>query len=60
MHVRTYTEETDVTCVMYSYIRTSSDQMVQVVSILEAANKLGSVSFQSNDVSGAQNSELLF
>ena len=34
--------------------------MVQVVSILEAASRLGSVSFQSKDVMGAQYSELLF
>ena len=34
--------------------------MVQVVSILEVPKMLMSVSFQSNDVSGAQYSELLF
>ena len=34
--------------------------MVQVVSILEVPRILVSVSFQSNDVSGAQYSELLF
>ena len=34
--------------------------MVQVVSMLEAASKLGSVSFQSKEVRGAQNSEFLF
>lgn len=35
-------------------------QMVQVVSILDVPNRFGSVSFQSNDVSGAQNSLFLF
>jgi hypothetical protein len=34
--------------------------MVQVVSMLEAPRRLGSVSFQSKDVRGAQNSEFLF
>lgn len=33
---------------------------MQVVSILEAPRILGSVSFQSNEVKGAQNSEFLF
>ena len=35
-------------------------QMVQVVSILDVPSRFGSVSFQSNDVSGAQNSLFLF
>lgn len=39
---------------------TSISQMVQVVSILEVPKRFGSVSFQSNDVSGAQNSLFLF
>lgn len=34
--------------------------MVHVVSILEVPTRLGSNSFQSNDVSGAQKSEFLF
>jgi len=34
--------------------------MVQVVSIDEVPNRFGSVSFQSNDVNGAQKSEFLF
>lgn len=42
------------------HTQTSRDQMVQVVSMLEAASKLGSVSFQSKEVRGAQNSEFLF
>lgn len=39
---------------------TSSPHIVQVVSILEVPNRLGSTSFQSNDVKGAQKSEFLF
>ena len=39
---------------------TSSPHIVQVVSILEAPRRLGSVSFQSKEVRGAQNSEFLF
>ena len=35
-------------------------QMVQVVSMLEVPRRFGSVSFQSNDVNGAQNSLFLF
>ena len=38
---------------------TSSPHIVHVVSILEAPKMFGSVSFQSNEVSGAQNSEFL-
>ena len=38
----------------------SSPHIVHVVSILEAPSMFGSVSFQSNEVSGAQNSEFLF
>jgi hypothetical protein len=34
--------------------------MVQVVSILDVPIKFGSISFQSNDVKGAQKSEFLF
>ena len=34
--------------------------MVHVVSMLEAPRRLGSVSFQSKEVRGAQNSEFLF
>ena len=34
--------------------------MVHVVSMLEVPTRLGSNSFQSNDVSGAQKSEFLF
>ena len=33
---------------------------MHVVSMLEVPTMLGSVSFQSNDVRGAQNSEFLF
>ena len=40
--------------------QTSMSQMVQVVSMLEVPSLLGSVSFQSKDVSGAQNSLFLF
>ena len=40
-------------------VLTSSPHIVQVVSILDAPSILGSVSFQSNDVKGAQNSEFL-
>ena len=39
---------------------TSSPHIVQVVSMLEAPRRLGSVSFQSKEVRGAQNSEFLF
>ena len=39
---------------------TSRPQMVHVVSMLDVPNKLGSTSFQSNDVNGAQKSEFLF
>ncbi len=35
-------------------------QMVQVVSMLDVPSRFGSVSFQSNDVNGAQNSLFLF
>ena len=38
----------------------SMSQMVQVVSMLEVPRRLGSVSFQSKEVRGAQNSEFLF
>ena len=38
----------------------SSPHIVQVVSILEVPIKLGSTSFQSKDVNGAQKSEFLF
>ena len=41
-------------------VPTSSPHMVQVVSMLEAPRMLGSVSFQSKEVRGAQNSEFLF
>ena len=34
--------------------------MVQVVSMLDVPSRLGSTSFQSNDVNGAQKSEFLF
>jgi len=40
--------------------RTSMSQMVQVVSMLDVPSRFGSVSFQSNDVNGAQNSLFLF
>jgi hypothetical protein len=39
---------------------TSRPHMVQVVSILDVPIKFGSISFQSNDVKGAQKSEFLF
>ena len=39
---------------------TSRPHIVQVVSMLDVPSKLGSTSFQSNDVSGAQKSEFLF
>jgi hypothetical protein len=39
---------------------TSMFQIVQVVSIDEVPSIEGSVSFQSKEVSGAQNSEFLF
>ena len=39
---------------------TSISQMVHVVSMLDVPKRLGSVSFQSKDVSGAQNSLFLF
>ena len=42
------------------WLCTSSPHIVHVVSILDVPTMLGSVSFQSNDVSGAQNSELRF
>ena len=35
-------------------------QIVTVVSIDDVAMRVGSITFQSNDVNGAQNSELLF
>lgn len=35
-------------------------QIVHVVSMLDVPKRFGSVSFQSNDVSGAQNSLFLF
>ncbi|KAG6650964.1 hypothetical protein CIPAW_06G079500 [Carya illinoinensis] len=35
----------------------STSQMVQVVSMLEVPTRLGSMSFQSKEVSGVQNSE---
>ena len=38
----------------------SMSQMVQVVSMLEVPRRLGSVSFQSKEVRGAQYSEFLF
>jgi hypothetical protein len=41
-------------------VRTVRSQMVQVVSMLEVPIMVGSVSFQSNDVKGAQYSEPLF
>ena len=41
-------------------MRTSMSQMVHVVSMEEVPSRFGSVSFQSNDVSGAQNSLFLF
>jgi hypothetical protein len=41
-------------------IVTSRPHIVQVVSILDVPIKLGSTSFQSNDVNGAQKSEFLF
>ena len=41
-------------------VHTSRPHIVQVVSMLEAPRMFGSVSFQSNEVSGAQNSEFLF
>lgn len=40
--------------------RTSMSQMVQVVSMLDVPKRFKSDSFQSNDVSGAQNSLFLF
>ena len=39
---------------------TSMSQMVQVVSMLDVPSRFGSVSFQSKDVNGAQNSLFLF
>ena len=39
---------------------TSMSQIVQVVSMLLVPRRLGSWSFQSNEVKGAQNSLLLF
>lgn len=39
---------------------TSSPHIVHVVSILDVPNRFGSISFQSNDVRGAQKSEFLF
>ena len=44
----------------YEQIKTSRPQMVQVVSIDDVPIRFGSISFQSNDVSGAQKSEFLF
>lgn len=41
-------------------VRTSMFQIVHVVSIDEVPILFGSASFQSNDVSGAQNSDVLF
>lgn len=41
-------------------MRTSMSQMVQVVSMLLVPTRLGSASFQSKDVSGAENSLCLF
>ena len=40
--------------------QTSMSQMVHVVSMLEVPSRFGSVSFQSKDVRGAQNSLFLF
>lgn len=40
--------------------QTSMSQMVQVVSMLDVPSLFGSVSFQSKDVRGAQNSLFLF
>ena len=40
--------------------RASMSQMVQVVSMEDVPRRLRSVSFQSKDVSGAQNSLFLF
>lgn len=37
----------------------SNPHIVQVVSILDVPTRLGSTSFQSNDVKGAQKSEFL-
>ena len=45
-------------CILW--LCTSSPHIVHVVSILDVPTMLGSVSFQSNDVNGAQNSELRF
>ena len=41
-------------------VLTSMSQIVQVVSMLEVPSLFGSVSFQSKDVRGAQNSLFLF
>ncbi len=49
--------------VIYPQVRTcdvSKPHIVHVVSILDVPIKLGSTSFQSKDVSGAQKSEFLF
>jgi hypothetical protein len=43
-----------------NFIFTSRPHIVQVVSILDVPIKFGSISFQSNDVKGAQKSEFLF
>ena len=43
-----------------SLARASMSQMVHVVSMLDVPRRFGSVSFQSKDVSGAQNSLFLF
>ena len=42
------------------YRSTSMSQMVHVVSMLDVPSLFGSVSFQSNEVKGAQNSLFLF
>ena len=39
---------------------TSRPHIVQVVSMLDVPRRFGSISFQSNDVRGAQKSEFLF
>ena len=47
-------------CLLIIVSLTCSSQIVQVVSMLEVLRILVSVSFQSNDVNGAQYPELLF
>ena len=47
-------------CLLIIVSLTCSSQIVQVVSMLEVLRILVSVSFQSNDVNGAQYSKLLF